>query len=198
MCIRDSFRTGSGRPVPIEAGSSAVSASGESTGTLSGLDVATGYTAVARLISGGQQVDIDSQNFTTLSPPPSITFDFGGTGGTNFRMSYTGVTSISVSIDLDSNTDVDHSRSGLVPTQTYNHTATRRTFPIPSLVWQRLKGIRVTAVGPGGRISMNYDSRFVQPNLPEKIRSYYRAGGWNVGSGTTINMSGTFGPGTYT
>ena len=184
------FRTGSIQSV--DAGESAVSA-GSSTGSLSGLGAFTTYTARAELLHRGIVVDAAVANFTTLAPPLSITFDFDGGVPTNFGTTYRGLTSISVAIDLGSAADIDHVRTGLDPTRTYSHTAARNYAPgIPS--WNRLDGLSVTARGPGGTITITYGD----PGGDESTRAFYRARGWTVGSGPQINMSRTFGPGTYT
>ena len=141
-------------------------------------------------------VDVATRNFTTSYPPPSITFDFGGTGATNFRMRYRGVTSISVNISTGAGGDVNHIRSGLDPVENYSHVATRRRVSaVPGLTLVDMRGMTVRAEGPGGSIVIDYESRFAQQN---QIRAYYRARGWSVGNEDGLVMSRNFGQGTYT
>ena len=139
-------------------------------------------------------------NFTTLAPAPRISFDFGGLGATNYRMEYTGLTSISVYITLSStNKDVSHLRTDLDPTETYNHTASRRSIALFAIEYASLLGIRIRATGPGGTITLNYGD----PGGEEATKNFYRSRGWNLRSASTgddryINMSRTYGPGSYT
>ena len=172
---------------------------GQSTGALTNLSVGTGYTVLAELLRSGSVIDTATRNFVTTAPTPTVTFDFGGSGATNFRMTYSGVTSINVAIDLGGVPDVDHARANLDPTQEYSHTASRKRFGIsPSILWASLDGLRVTATGPGGTITINYG------DLGDDIdttRDFYRARGWNVLDplfSATINASRTYGPGVYT
>ena len=145
-------------------------------------------------------VDTATASFTTdeepyTGPAPWISFDFGGSTSTNFRMTYTGLTSIRVEIDIANATDVDHSRSSLDPSQTYNHTATRRTAGLLPVGLGVINGFRVTASGPGGTISVNYGDFGV---FGETVNAY-RARGWTAGDDpAALTLRRTFGPGSYT
>ena len=159
------------------------------------------------MTQSGRVVDTATASFTTdeepyTGPAPSISFNFGGSGATNFRMSYTGVESINVSINLAGSTDVDHVRSGLDPFQRYEHTATRRGPVVGALNWNILQELRVTAAGPEGVISINYPDFEEGVSEGEVTRAAYAARGWLVDdtSSPAANISATrgFGPGTYT
>ena len=117
-------------------------------------------------------------------------------------MSYTGVESINVSINLRGSTDVDHVRSGLDPFQRYEHTATRRLVPVRALNWNTLQELRVTAVGPGGVISIDYPDFDDGALDGEAARAAYAARGWLVDDTSSpaggISATRGFGPGTYT
>ena len=176
-------------------GSSAVSSTGNVSGSLSGLTQNSRRIVVASLVRGDRTVDTEEREVTILSTPPSISFDFGGAGATNFRMSYTGVTSVSVEIDIKDFADVDHRRTGLFPVLTYSHVATRKKLAIQALEYGAIEGMRVSASGPGGTITITYNTGGTRNDLNKQ---FFASRGWSPGAGTQINISRTFGPGTYT
>ena len=194
------FRTGSIQSV--SAGTSSVNSAGESSGSLSELNSGTGYTARAELLHRGSVVDAAVANFTTTSPDPFVFLQFiSDDGSTNFRMQYSGVTSISVSVDIGGGiADIDHVRSGLFPSIVYNHNANRSSFPPQSIRLELLDGLRVNARGPGGTITVDYGA---PGNAPSTL-SFYRNRGWSVEvevdrqAAFIKNMRRIYGPGSYT
>ena len=159
------------------------------------------------MTQSGRVVDTAIASFTTdeepyTGPTPSLTLDFGGLTTTNFRMTYTGLTSINVRIVLGASTDVSHARVGIDPTQTYTHTATRRTLPGLGVPWIDLNGLYVSAIGPGGTITISYPDPGTGPSLSAAIaaRNFYRDRGWttNLGVSGVIDCDRSFGPGSYT